>query len=91
MKLNQYSDAAAQPGLAVDRIRSLLVPLPPLDEQRAIAVFLDQETTRLDALASQVERAVERLEEHRTALITAAVTGKIDVRELATAAGGPAE
>ena len=52
-----------------------------IDEQHAIAVFLDRETDRIDALASRVERAIERLQEHRTALITAAVTGKIDVRE----------
>ena len=54
---------------------------PPLAEQEAIAAFLDKETARIDGLTSQVERAIERLQEYRTALITAAVTGKIDVRE----------
>ena len=81
MKLNQYSAAAAQPGLALDRIKGLHVPRPPLDEQRAIAAFLDDETARIDGLSSQVETAIERLLEYRTALVTAAVTGKIDVRE----------
>ncbi len=74
MKLNQYSDAAAQPGLAIDRIRSLLLPLPPLDEQRAIAAFLDRETERIDALVAKKRQLIERLREHRTALITRTVT-----------------
>lgn len=68
-----------------DRIsRSMLgairVPNPPPEEQRAIADFLDRGTQRIDALSSKVASAIERLEEYRAALITAAVTGKIDVR-----------
>lgn len=57
--------------------------LPPLPEQAAIAAYLDAETAKLDALVGKVEAAVERLQEYRTALITAAVTGKIDVRKVA--------
>lgn len=56
------------------------VILPPLSEQTAIVAFLDSETDKLDALIAKVEEAIERLQEYRTALITAAVTGKIDVR-----------
>ena len=68
-----------------DRIsRSMLgaitIPNPPREEQDAIAAFLDSQIRRIDTLSSQVEAAIERLQEHRTALITAAVTGKIDVR-----------
>ena len=85
MKLGQYSAAAAQPGLAVDRINALLMPVPHEAEQRAIADFLDQKVRKINALAIKVLRAIERLQEHRTALITAAVTGKIDVREAAQA------
>jgi type I restriction enzyme S subunit len=59
------------------------VPLPPLLEQRAIADYLDQETAKIDRMVEKVEAAIERLQEYRTALITAAVTGKIDVREIA--------
>lgn len=61
-------------------LKYMLIPMPPLDEQRAIADFLDDQTQRLDELRSQVEVAIERLMEFRTALVTAAVTGKIDVR-----------
>jgi type I restriction enzyme S subunit len=60
-----------------------LVPMPVLrpDEQRAIAHFLDRETAQVDELIAKVGEAVDRLREYRTALISAAVTGKIDVRE----------
>jgi len=64
-----------------EHIRSWLTPLPPLQEQRAIALFLDGETAKLDALIARVLEGIERLKEYRTALISAAVTGKIDVRE----------
>jgi type I restriction enzyme S subunit len=58
---------------------SLAVPSPV--EQRAIAAFLDRETARFDALISRVRDATDHLKELRTALISTAVTGKIDVRE----------
>jgi len=58
----------------------LPILIPPLPEQAAIAAYLDRETAKLDALVAKVEAAIERLQEYRTALITAAVTGKIDVR-----------
>ena len=54
-------------------------------EQHAIAEFLDRETANIDALVAKVREAVDRLKELRTALISAAVTGKIDVREQAVA------
>jgi type I restriction enzyme S subunit len=64
-----------------DAFREIVTPLPPEREQRAIADFLDRETARIDALVAKVREAIERLKELRTALISAAVTGKIDVRE----------
>ena len=57
------------------------VAFPPRGEQQAIAVFLDRQTGAIDVLSARVETAIERLQEYRTALITAAVTGKIDVRD----------
>ncbi len=74
MRLGQYSAAAAQPGLAVDRINALRVALPPLDEQSAIAQFLDRETERIDGLVEKKRLLIKRLEEYRTALITRTVT-----------------
>ena len=61
-------------------IRNIRLPFPPLAEQRAIAAFLDRKTVETDALCTRVVAAIERLQEYRTALVTAAVTGKIDVR-----------
>ena len=58
MNLNQYSQSAAQPGLAVDVIANLEIPVPPYSEQRAIADYLDRETARLDALVAAKDPAV---------------------------------
>lgn len=60
-----------------------LAIFPVLVEQTAIATYLDRETSKLDKLMDKVETAIERVNEYRTALITDAVTGKIDVREAA--------
>ncbi len=67
--------------ITCEQIANLKIPIPPLPEQAAIAAYLDEETAKLDALVGKVEEAVERMQEYRTALITAAVTGKIDVRK----------
>ncbi len=50
-------------------------------EQHAIADFLDRETAKIDVLIAKIKKAIKLLKEYRTALVSAAVTGKIDVRE----------
>ena len=65
----------------MDEWRSVELPLPPILEQRSIADFLDRETAEIDTLLAKVREAIDRLKELRTALVAAAVTGKIDVRE----------
>lgn len=65
---------------------AVVVAVAPEAEQRAIAAFLDREIARVDGLAVQVAEAIEHLEELRAALISAAVTGKIDVRNGVAAA-----
>jgi len=77
-----YSEGVGYPAINPSRLGRLVAWLPPLPEQRAIAAFLDRETAKIDALIAKVREAIERLKEYRTALISAAVTGKIDVREL---------
>jgi restriction endonuclease S subunit len=67
--------------VSAERYANLFVPVPQLREQTAIINFLDRETAKIDALSDKVREAIERLKEYRTALISAAVTGKIDVRE----------
>ena len=67
-------------GLSNAAVGDVVLPLPPIDEQRAIGAFLDRETVRIDSLVAKMRLLIERLGEYRAALITAAVTGKIDVR-----------
>ncbi|MGY2115999.1 restriction endonuclease subunit S [Nocardia gipuzkoensis] len=67
----------------VSAIRSLPVPAPPLDEQHRIAAYLDQQTAKIDMLIAETDRFIELARERRSALIAAAVTGQIDVREMA--------
>jgi type I restriction enzyme S subunit len=55
-------------------------PVPPVHEQDEIVARIRSETSKLDALIAKVREAIDRLREFRTALISAAVTGKIDVR-----------
>ena len=68
------------PHLTGEKLRIYRFPKPRSDEQRAIAEFLDAESSRFDNLIWEAERAIALLQERRTALISAAVTGKIDVR-----------
>jgi len=58
------------------------LPLIPLKEQEIIASFLDCETSKFEALTAETQRAIDLLQERRTALISAAVTGQIDVRRV---------
>lgn len=62
-------------------ILNLPVPLPPVTEQAGIMESIRTKTARLDTLSSEATRAIDLLKERRTALISAAVTGKIDVRQ----------
>ena len=61
-------------------MKNFFIPVPPLEEQQEIAAFLDNETTKFDTLTAEANRAIALLQERRIALISAAVTGKIDVR-----------
>ena len=81
--LLSLSLGAAVRGVNIRDLKRIALVAPPLSEQRAIAAFLDRETVKIDVLVAKIETAIERLQEYRTALITAAVTGKIDVREAA--------
>jgi type I restriction enzyme S subunit len=64
-------------------LSQMSIALPSVDEQCAIANFLDAETGKIDRMVEKVETVIEKLQEYRTSLITAAVTGKIDVRKIA--------
>ncbi len=66
-----------------DLLRGFRIGLPPYSEQKLICDYLEQETAQISHLMNEIAEAIERLREYRSALITAAVTGKIDVRESA--------
>ena len=72
-----------QLNLNTDTVGSIVIGVPPPAEQSAIADFLDRETSALDGLIGTIESAIHRLTEYRQALITSAVTGKINVRGVA--------
>jgi len=75
-------NGAAREGLPYSKIANLVFAMPEnYQEQQAIATYLDQETTRLDGLKTKIETLLARLGEYRAALISAAVTGKIDVTQ----------
>ena len=75
-----YSVGSTRDSINTEILMNLKIPLPPVKEQKQIAAFLDKETTKIDTLIEKCETAIELLKERRTALISAAVTGKIDVR-----------
>ena len=66
--------------IAQDELSTLEVVLPPLSEQDAIVTYLEQETTKIDKLITGIQESIKKLKEYSTALISAAVNGKIDVR-----------
>lgn len=78
MNLNQYSVSAAQPGLSVEIVGNLRIPVPPAPEQSTIATFLDRETAKIDALVAEQEKLIALLQEKRQAVISHAVTKGLD-------------
>lgn len=75
------ASGGGQPNINQEKLRALRVPVPDLAEQRAIAAFLDERCAKIDALIKLSTEMIGTLREYRSALITNAVTGKIDVRE----------
>lgn len=63
-----------------EKTKDIWIAVPPLEEQLEISKFLDVELAKLDTLTAEAQRAIDLLQERRTALISAAVTGQIDVR-----------
>ena len=71
-----------QLNLNTDTIGDIKMPVPSPAEQQAIAIYLDHETAKIDALIARVREGIAKVQEYSAALIAAAVTGKIDVREV---------
>ena len=79
--LGALSMSAAQPGITASGVGRQKIPLPPLDEQRRIADHLDAETAKIDAMIAKAGELRALLDERRSALITATVTGQHPVPE----------
>lgn len=72
---------SAQPGIYLGTLSNFCVPVPPVTEQLKISEFITTTVDKLDLLISQASQLIALIQERRTALISAAVTGKIDVRD----------
>ncbi len=72
-------NGTSREGLNFEQAGNLLFTIPPLQEQKQIAEYLDTQTTKIDLLQSKTDKQIELLKEYRTALITSAVTGQIKV------------
>ncbi len=75
-----YTRGATNNDLGLTRLINIVLAIPPKAEQQQIVTYLDRETAKIDALIAKIREGIEKLKEYRTALISAAVTGKIDVR-----------
>ena len=71
-----------QPSFRMEDLYGFAIAIPPPEEQNSIVTFLDAESAKFNTLAAEAQRAIDLLQEHRTALISAAVTGQIDVRHI---------
>ena len=75
-----FSQYGLKQGLSLEDVREAPVLIPPLTEQTSIVSYVDSESAKFDTLTAEAQRAIDLLQERRTALISAAVTGQIDVR-----------
>jgi type I restriction enzyme S subunit len=83
-KLDELADVSTVPQINNKHISPERFAVPPVDEQHQIVAYLNAESAKFDTLTAETQRAIDLLQERRTALISAAVTGKIDVRQIST-------
>jgi type I restriction enzyme, S subunit len=67
-------------GIKASHFKATLMTVPPINEQKRITLHVDKEIEKIDGFIAKIREGIDRLKEFRTALISAAVTGKIDVR-----------
>jgi type I restriction enzyme S subunit len=80
-RLISISQTVTMSTISQDKIASLEIALPPLKEQSEVAEYINASRKKIEVSISKAEKQIELLHEYRTALISEAVTGKIDVRE----------
>ena len=79
-RLNDMANKSAQPLITGEQVKSLRVVIPPIEEQKCIVSKIEDMFSTFDRLIEKAESAIQLMQERRTALISAAVTGKIDVQ-----------
>ncbi|NWL79560.1 restriction endonuclease subunit S [Pseudomonas taiwanensis] len=82
--LDSFTFGATIKTIGMPDVKTLTMPLPPKGEQEAITTYIEEQFRAISPQFQAIETAIERLTEYRSALITAAVTGKIDVRGFET-------
>lgn len=82
------SDRVAMPKINRESLAELVVAVPPISEQQKIASAIATQLPKVDAVIRKVSASITLLKERRSALITAAVTGQIDLRGAASADTG---
>ena len=80
-QLEQVSRGGTMGFINIELLSEIVLPTPPTTEQSAILFFIEQKTKKVDSLIQKFSIVIEQLKEYRTALISEAVTGKIDVRD----------
>jgi type I restriction enzyme S subunit len=81
LRLDSEGAGSTKGAITCEQLGCFPIPLPPIQEQKEITAHIDNHSSRIDALITKTEHSIALLREHRTSLITAAVTGKIDLRE----------
>jgi type I restriction enzyme S subunit len=76
-----FTNGSTRDKLTQSEMNTIPIPCPSILEQRSIATFLDNETTRIDSLISMIRESIEKSKQYRVSMISSAVTGKIDVRQ----------
>jgi restriction endonuclease S subunit len=79
LPLRVFTGKSAVPGIDRKDLQELRIMRPPLAEQRKISDFLDEKTERVDEAVAAIQDEIDKIQEYRQSLITAAVTGQIDV------------
>jgi len=78
-RLRLKAVGGGQPNINQETVRAFRIPVPPLEEQRAIVAYVKEQTAHINAAMANAMRCADLARERRAALISAAVTGKIDV------------
>ncbi|MBD5272673.1 MAG: hypothetical protein HDS42_05345 [Bacteroides sp.] len=79
--LNSVSNASTLAILNQEQTKQFPMVVPPISEQKSIAEFLDEKTEKIDALINELDKQLNELDEYKKAVISEAVTGKVDVRD----------